>query len=69
MMTKPILALAAGLEGYFIRTASWLERALFLAAALLLINPNVVSDLLGLGLLAGALLIQKLRQPEPVVAV
>ena len=30
-----VVALAAGLEGYFIRGAAWLERGLFLAAALL----------------------------------
>ena len=47
-----VVALAAGLEGYFVRNATWLERGLFLAAALLLIDPGLVTDLIGLGLLA-----------------
>jgi TRAP transporter 4TM/12TM fusion protein len=63
-----VVALAAGLEGYLLRTATWLERGLLLAAALLLIDPQLVTDLLGLGLLGVALLGQKLRRPEPVVA-
>ena len=44
-----VVALAAGLEGYLFRRATWLERALFVAAALLLIDPRLVTDLLGLG--------------------
>jgi TRAP transporter 4TM/12TM fusion protein len=63
-----VVALAAGLEGYLVRTATWLERGLLLAAALLLIDPQLVTDLLGLVLLAAALLGQKLRRPDPVVA-
>ena len=35
-----VVALAAGLEGYLLRSATWLERALLLAAALLLIDPQ-----------------------------
>ena len=66
--TIGVIALAAGLEGYFLRTATWLERGLFLAAALLLIDPQLVTDLLGLLLLAAALAAQKLRRPDPVVA-
>jgi TRAP transporter 4TM/12TM fusion protein len=63
-----VVALAAGLEGYLLRTATWLERGMLLAAALLLIDPQLVTDLLGLALLAAALLGQKLRRPDPVVA-
>jgi TRAP transporter 4TM/12TM fusion protein len=62
-----VIALAASLEGYFLRTASWLERALFLGAALLLIDPNVMTDIVGLALLAAGLLLQKMRPaPSPV---
>jgi TRAP-type uncharacterized transport system fused permease subunit len=56
------------MEGYFLRTALWFERLILLAAALLLIDPNVMTDLIGLGLLGGVLLSQKLRsaeQPKP----
>jgi TRAP-type uncharacterized transport system fused permease subunit len=62
------VALAAGLEGYFLRAATWLERGLFLAAALLLIDPRLVTDVLGLVLLGAALVGQKLRRADPAVA-
>jgi TRAP transporter 4TM/12TM fusion protein len=62
-----VVALAAGLEGYFVRNATWLERGLFLAAALLLIDPGLLTDLIGLALLATGLAVQKLR-PLPVTA-
>jgi TRAP-type uncharacterized transport system fused permease subunit len=65
--TIGVTALAAGLEGYFIRPANWLERGIFVAAALLLIHPGLVTDLVGLGLLALGLLLQRLR-PVGVVA-
>ena len=56
-----MVALAAGLEGYFLRAATWIERGLFLAAGSLLIDPQLVTDLLGLLLLVAALAAQKLR--------
>ena len=56
-----VIALAAGLEGYLIRPATWLERGMFLAGALLLIDPGLVTDLVGFGLLGAALLLQKRR--------
>jgi TRAP transporter 4TM/12TM fusion protein len=56
-----VVALAAGLEGYFIRSATWLERGLFVVAALLLIDPGLVTDLIGAALLGGALMMQRLR--------
>jgi TRAP transporter 4TM/12TM fusion protein len=59
--TIGVIALAAGLEGYFIRVARPWERAVFVAAALCLIDPGVVTDLLGLGLLLGGLAMQRLR--------
>jgi len=63
-----VIALAAALEAYFLRPASWIERALFLAAALLLIDPQALTDVIGLAVLGVALLSQKLRpvgQPRP----
>jgi TRAP transporter 4TM/12TM fusion protein len=63
-----VIALAAGLEGYFFRTATWLERGLFLAAAFLLIDPRLVTDLLGLGVLGTALVIQRLRRSDAMAA-
>jgi TRAP-type uncharacterized transport system fused permease subunit len=59
--TLGVVALAAGLEGYILRPATWIERGLFLAAALLLIDPGLVTDLLGVLLLTIGLGVQKLR--------
>jgi TRAP-type uncharacterized transport system fused permease subunit len=64
--TIGVIALAAGLEGYFLRRATWPERGMFLAAALLLIDPKLVTDVLGLALLGAALLAQKLRRADDV---
>ncbi len=47
-----VVALAAGIGGYFARPASLLDRVLLLAAGVLLVVPGVVTDALGLGLLA-----------------
>src|SRR5688572_9862957 len=64
-----VIALAAGLEGYWLRSATWLERGLMLGAAVLLIDPGLVTDLIGLGLLGMALFMQKLRRPDAAVPV
>jgi TRAP transporter 4TM/12TM fusion protein len=63
-----VVALAASMEAYFLRRASWLERALFLSAALLLIDPGFVTDVVGVGVLAFALLLQKVRPVPTAVA-
>jgi TRAP transporter 4TM/12TM fusion protein len=59
------LALAAGLEGYFVRRSTWWERAVMVAAALLLIKPGLVTDAIGLGLLAAMWAWQKFAAPGP----
>jgi TRAP-type uncharacterized transport system fused permease subunit len=61
-----VIALAAALEGYWLRTATWLERGLFIVAAFLLIDPRLTTDLVGLGLVVTGLVLQKLRREEPV---
>ncbi|HWE20674.1 MAG TPA: TRAP transporter permease [Hyphomicrobiaceae bacterium] len=63
-----VVALAASMEGYFLRTATWFERLLFFVAALLLIDPNAITDVIGLGVLAAALLMQKVWTPRPTGA-
>jgi TRAP-type uncharacterized transport system fused permease subunit len=63
-----VVALAAGLEGYLLRSANWPERGLFVAAALLLINPGLLTDALGIALLIIGLASQKLRAPDLAVA-
>jgi TRAP transporter 4TM/12TM fusion protein len=63
--TLGVISLAAGLEGQFLRPASWLERGLFVSAAFLLIDPGLRTDLVGIALLAAGLGLQRLR-PTPV---
>jgi TRAP transporter 4TM/12TM fusion protein len=63
-----VVALAAGLEGYLVRRASVLERGLFLAAAFLLIDPRLVTDVAGLVLLGLGLLSQRVRRGDVAVA-
>ncbi|MBI4589731.1 MAG: TRAP transporter permease [Candidatus Rokubacteria bacterium] len=65
--TIGVIALAAGLEGQFLRPATWVERGLFIAAAFLLIDPGLTTDLIGLTVLALGLLLQKVWAPTTVV--
>jgi TRAP transporter 4TM/12TM fusion protein len=53
--------LAAGLMGYLFRPATWWERGLLLLAALMLIDPGLTTDAIGLGSAALATLSQLLR--------
>ena len=57
--TVGVICLAAGLMGYLLRPCTWWERALLLAAALLLIKPGYITDTIGLALLAAVLFTQK----------
>jgi TRAP transporter 4TM/12TM fusion protein len=57
-----VMCLAAGLQGYLLREARWWERAVLVAAALLLIKPGYISDAIGLVLLAAVVFSQK-RSP------
>jgi TRAP-type uncharacterized transport system fused permease subunit len=66
--TIGVIALAAGLEGYFIRIARPWERVIFVAAAFCLIDPGLLTDLIGLALLAVGLGLQKLRPATVAVA-
>jgi TRAP-type uncharacterized transport system fused permease subunit len=45
------MCLAAGLHGYLVAAARFWERAVLVVAALLLIAPELISSLVGLGLL------------------
>jgi TRAP transporter 4TM/12TM fusion protein len=61
-----VVSLAAGLEGQCLRPATWLERVLFVAAAITLIKPTLYTDVVGFGLLGVALLLQRFRAAVPV---
>ncbi len=56
-----IFCLAAGLQGWLRRAATLAERALLLGGAVALISPGFYTDLAGVGLLAGALVLQTAR--------
>jgi TRAP transporter 4TM/12TM fusion protein len=45
------MTLAAAAQGFLLRNATWVERGILLIAALFLIKPGLVTDLIGLGLL------------------
>lgn len=53
--------LAAGLMGYLFRPAIWWERLALVAAAVALIHPGLLTDLLGVALFTAAALSQRLR--------
>jgi TRAP transporter 4TM/12TM fusion protein len=57
------ICLAAGMFGYLLREARIWERVLLVAAALLLIKPGLITDLIGFALLATVLVNQKYIRP------
>jgi TRAP transporter 4TM/12TM fusion protein len=59
-----IFALAAGMDGWMFKRATSYERAILILAGLALVYPTVLYDFIGLGLLAIAILSQKLRKSE-----
>jgi len=48
--TLGVILLAAGLFGYLLRPTSWWQRGVLIVAAMLLIKPGWITDLIGLGL-------------------
>jgi TRAP-type uncharacterized transport system fused permease subunit len=54
-----IWALAAGLQGYFLRSLAIWQRIILLIAAVLLIKPGLTTDLIGYGLAGVVLLSQR----------
>jgi len=51
-------AVAAGLEGYILRTMHWPLRVLAVIGGLTLLIPGTVSDLIGLVIVAGIIALQ-----------
>lgn len=60
--TVGVISLSMALQGYALRPATWPERGVLLAASLLLMQPGLVTDLIGLAGLLGVLAAQRLRQ-------
>jgi TRAP transporter 4TM/12TM fusion protein len=59
--TIGMLGLASAVSGYMFTHAQWLTRLMFFAGGLLMIDPDLTTDLVGLGLLATAFIIQKIK--------
>ncbi len=57
-----VVALSAGLMGWFLKEATYLERVMLVVGALLLIKPGLYTDAIGLVLLIIVIVIQKLRK-------
>ena len=53
-----IFGVSAALEGYFITQMKWYERIVSAIGGLLLINPGIVTDFIGLGLIGAVLVVQ-----------
>ena len=59
-----IFAVSAALEGYFLHHMSWPERIISVAGGLLLIYPGIVTDSIGLGLVAIVVVIQVINRKK-----
>lgn len=51
-------AIAAGIHGYLFTEASWMERAVFIVAGLLMIHPHILTDIIGIPFLCGMFYLQ-----------
>jgi len=60
-----IAALAGGMQSWFLKKATSLERWLLIAAGLALVYPKAAFDVVGIGLIALVVVLQKLRKPAP----
>ncbi len=56
-----MLGVAAAVTGYFVDKAKWYERILFFAGGLMMIDPNITTDFVGLFVMLAAYIIQKVR--------
>ena len=63
-----IFGVSAALEGYLLRPMRWYERVVSVAGGLLLIYPGLVTDAIGLGLLAVVVAVQLIGQKKSVSA-
>jgi TRAP transporter 4TM/12TM fusion protein len=57
-----IAALAGGVENWFFKRTTLYERAMLIAAGFLLVYPIPMTDVIGFGLLAAVVVLQKLRK-------
>ena len=64
-----VMALAGGNIGYVITKAVWWERFLLIGGALLSLHPQFYTDIVGLGMIAVALVTNFIRRKKPEAAV
>lgn len=63
-----VAALAAAIIGVHLRKSNWIERAISAAAALLLISPEKISDVVGLALIVAVLTFQYTRRSPGLIS-
>ena len=54
-----MIALAAGVQGFYLGRLNMPERVLFVATAIALIKPGILSDVIGIVVLGGIYLLQR----------
>ena len=59
-----IFGVSASLEGYFIKKMSWYERVLSLIGGLLLIYPGIITDSIGIALIASVVVLQLIAKKK-----
>lgn len=59
-----IFAVSAAMEGHMFVKCPWWQRLLCLGGGLMLIIPNLVTDIIGLAIIAAVILIQKLTEKK-----
>ncbi len=59
-----MIGVSAGLEGYLLMPAKVWERLILIAGGILLVIPSIETDIIGLVLLAGSVVLQLLRKPK-----
>jgi TRAP transporter 4TM/12TM fusion protein len=59
-----ILALAGGVENWFLKRTTFYERMMLIVAGLALVYPEPLYDIIGFGLVAVVIILQKLRKGE-----
>jgi len=62
-----ILALAGGVENWFLKKTTLYERIMLLVAGLMLVYPIPLYDIIGLSLMAGVVVLQKLRRDAETI--
>lgn len=59
-----VVALAAGMQGWFKSQTNWMQRVFMFAAGFLLIFPGVISDIIGILLIIAVYMWQKWRSGD-----